>query len=341
MDTNKMIIKTEAYPRVGLVGNPSDGYHGKTIAFTFSNFRAVVVLYETPELEILPNLRDRSEYGSIDGLVEDVRLFGYYGGIRLLKATIKRFHDYCRSHDIPLHDRNFTVRYDSDIPHLVGLAGSSAIITACMRALMQFYEVTIPKAELASLTWTVETKELQISAGLQDRVVQAYQGLVYMDFGQELMKSLGHGRYEELDAAALPPLYIAYRADLSEISGVYHGNMRRRFLNADPDVMAAIETWKQLTDDARACLQNGQPDDLGDLLNRNFDQRRALDRLSAGNLHMVETARSVGATAKFTGSGGAIIGTYPDDQSFAKLQAAFEPHNIHVLKPTIAPRIGE
>ncbi len=336
-----MIITTEAYPRVGLVGNPSDGYHGKTIAFTFSNFCARVVLYETPELEILPNLRDRSEYGSITGLVEDVQLFGYYGGIRLLKATIKRFHDYCREHNLALHDRNFTVRYDSDIPHLVGLAGSSAIITACMRGLMQFYGVTIPKAELASLIWTVETKELQISAGLQDRVVQAYQGLVYMDFDQTLMEEMGHGRYEELDADALPPLYIAYRADLSEVSDVYHSNMRRRFLNADPDVMDAIENWKQLTDDARTCLQNGQPSDLGAILDRNFDQRRQLDRLSPGNLHMVETARSVGASAKFTGSGGAIIGTYPDEASFAKLQAAFEPHNIHVLKPTIAPRIGE
>ncbi len=336
-----MIIKTEAYPRVGLVGNPSDGYHGKTIAFTFSNFRAEVILYETPDLEILPNSRDRSEYRSINGLVEDVRLFGYYGGIRLLKATIKRFHDYCQQHAIALHDRNFTVRYDSDIPHLVGLAGSSAIITACMRALMAFYKVSIPKAELATLAWSVETKELQISAGLQDRVVQAYQGLVYMDFDRELMETLGHGRYAELDPAALPPLYIAYRADLSEVSDVYHNNMRRRFLNGDPEVLAAIENWKQLTDEARACLEQGRPDDLGALLERNFDQRRKLDRLSEGNLHMVETARSVGASAKFTGSGGAIIGTYPDEQSFGKLQAAFEPHNIHVLKPTIVPRIGE
>ena len=49
-----MIITTKAYPRAALIGNPSDGYFGKTIAFTFSNFSATVVLYESPELVIEP-----------------------------------------------------------------------------------------------------------------------------------------------------------------------------------------------------------------------------------------------------------------------------------------------
>ena len=179
-----MIIEAKSYPRAGLIGNPSDGYYGKTISFTFSNFSADVVLYETPELEILPNRRDHSSFNSIVDLAADVKLFGYYGGIRLLKAAVKRFHDYCHDNGINLHDRNFTIRYSSNIPHLVGLAGSSAIITACMRALMAFYGVTVPKTQLANLILSVETEELQISAGLQDRVAQKYQGLVYMDFDE-------------------------------------------------------------------------------------------------------------------------------------------------------------
>ena len=39
-----MIIRTKAYPRAALIGNPSDGYFGKTIAFTFSDFAAEVTL---------------------------------------------------------------------------------------------------------------------------------------------------------------------------------------------------------------------------------------------------------------------------------------------------------
>ena len=55
-----MVVHGLAHARIGLIGNPSDGYHGKTIAFTFSNFRAEVQLYATPELEILPAARDHS-----------------------------------------------------------------------------------------------------------------------------------------------------------------------------------------------------------------------------------------------------------------------------------------
>ena len=167
-----MIIKSIAYPRAGLVGNPSDGYHGKTISFSFSNYQACVTLYQTPELEILPNTRDESKFDSIKDLANDVQLNGYYGGIRLLKATIKRFHDYCVMNHIELDDRNFTLRYSTNIPSRVGMAGSSAIITACLRALMAFYGTIIPKPVQANLILSVENKELGIPAGLQDRVAQ-------------------------------------------------------------------------------------------------------------------------------------------------------------------------
>ena len=61
-----MIIKESAYPRAALVGNPSDGYHGKTIAFVFHNYSADVTLYETPELELLLARRDSNVFKNMD-----------------------------------------------------------------------------------------------------------------------------------------------------------------------------------------------------------------------------------------------------------------------------------
>ena len=221
-----MIIRMRSYPRAGLVGNPSDGYHGKTISFLFKNFFAEVLLWETPEIEILPNSRDSSIFNSISHLAEDVRTFGYYGGIRLLKATIKHFHDYCREKGIRLADKNFTLRYESNIPHGVGLAGSSAIVTACLEALCKFYNVTIPKPVEPNLILSVEKDELGISAGLQDRVIQVYGGMVYMDFNKELMERQGYGYYESMDPALLPPVYVAYDTQVSKCSAVFHNNIR-------------------------------------------------------------------------------------------------------------------
>ncbi len=330
-----MIIRTRAYPRAGLIGNPSDGYFGKTISFVFSNFSAQVVMYETPQLEILPSEKDHSRFESITDLTTDVDLHGYYGGIRLLKATIKKFHDYCRQNHIELHSKNFTIRYGSDIPHGVGLAGSSAIITACLRALCQFYGVTIPRYTQANLVLSAEVDELHIAAGLQDRVIQVYQGLIYMDFAKAIMKKQSFGRYEPLDPKLLPPLYVAYREDFSEPTEIFHSNIRERFDRGEKQVTDAMKFWASLTEKAKRCLLKPQPDRLAELLNANFNRRRKIYSLSKQNLHMVDTARSTGASAKFTGSGGAIVGTFKDQQMFNELKKKLRKLHITTIKPKI------
>ena len=331
-----MMIRQKAYARGGLIGNPSDGYFGKTIALTFTNFRADVVLYETPQLEILPNIRDHSRFNGIAELANDVCLFGYYGGVRLLKASVKRFYDYCRITGIELHKRNFTLHYTSDIPHLVGLAGSSAIITACIRCLMDFYEVQIPKPQLANLILSVEKDELNIAAGLQDRVAQVYEGLVYMNFDESLMNERGYGEYRNLNTDALPPLYIAYRADLSQVSDIVHHNLRERFNRKDREVLDAISFWAELTDQVRDCIEQNRGSEIGPLLNANFDRRAALYDVGRENMLMVQTARKTGASAKFTGSGGAIIGTYEDRAMLTTLQEHLSAIGCNVIVPEIA-----
>ncbi len=335
-----MIIRTRAYPRVGLVGNPSDGYFGKTISFAFSNFCAEVVLYESPELEILPCQKDQSQFKSVRELVRDVNLHGYYGGIRLLKATVKRFYDYCHENQIELNDNNFTIRYLSNIPHGVGLAGSSAIITACMRALMAFYGVSIPKPVQAGLILSAEKDELHISAGLQDRVIQVYEGLVYMDFNKDLMASCGHGNYEPLNPDWLPPLFVAYREELSEVSDVFHNNIRDRFNRGEKPVVEAMKFWASITDEMKACLEQQDMQRVGELINANFDKRREIYSINPDNIDMVEQARSLGCSAKFTGSGGAIVGTYPDKETLSKLKKTMKRIGIEVIKPKIVSAKG-
>ena len=330
-----MIIRKKSYARAGLVGNPSDGYFGKTISFIVRNFRAEVCLWESPDLKIQPAARDQSVFKSIEALRKDVGYFGYYGGIRLLKATAKRFCDYCEENGISLDDRNFTLRYDSNVPAQVGMAGSSAIITAALRALMAFYGVSIPKPLQANLILSVENDELHIPAGLQDRVIQAYEGLVFMDFDEETMKRQGFGNYEELDPGSLPPLYIAYNTHLSEGTEVFHNDIRGRFNRGEQEVVDAMTRWAGLAQETRDLLAAGRGSEIGALLDENFNLRRGLYQLSEGNIRMVETARSVGATAKFTGSGGAIVGTCENDAMFQKLTESLEPLGLKVIKPQI------
>ena len=330
-----MIVRSKSYARAGLIGNPSDGYHGKTISFIVRNFEAEVELWESPELEILASERDHTVFENIQQLSVDVGYFGYYGGIRLLKATVKRFHDYCIEHGIALGGSNFTLRYSSDVPAQVGMAGSSAIIAACLRALMGFYGVEIPRPLQANLILSVERDELGIPAGLQDRVIQAYEGLVYMDFARKHFERQGYGEYEELDATSLPNLYIAYSTRLSEGTEVFHNDIRGRFERNEPEVVDAMAEWADLAEQTRKLLLRDRGDEIGPLLDRNFDVRRRIYAISEGNVRMVETARAQGATAKFTGSGGAIVGTYEDDRMYRRLEESLAPLDMEVIRPVI------
>ena len=332
------IVREKAYARAGLIGNPSDGYHGKTISLSVKNFQTDVVLYEWPDLEILWSENDRNRFGSIHQLVHDVKLHGYYGGIRLVKATIKRFAEYCLNYQYPLHDRNFSIRYQSNIPRQVGLAGSSAIIVATLRALMKFYDVSIPLHLQPSLVLSVEMGELGITAGLQDRVIQCYEGLVNMDFSKESMQredGLEYGVYQSMESKLLDHLYIAYGTEESEPTETTHAPLRVQYDQGVPEIHVAMQQFAELTTEAKQALEDADLSRLAQLIDANFDLRASICDLSPSHLKMIECARLVGASAKFAGSGGAIIGTFQDQTMFENLLAAFRKLDCEVFQPVV------
>src|SRR5262245_10731029 len=343
------IIRERAYARAGLVGNPSDGYHGKTISLIVRNLFADVILYEWDEIELLWSSEDKSRFASIQELADDVRLHGYYGGIRLVKATIKRFGDFCRAEGLPLHDRRFAVRYESTSPRQVGLAGSSAIIIATLRCLMRFYDLAVPKHILPSLALAVETKELGIAGGLQDRVIQTYEGLVYMDFDKTRTKrhvqthaqqhqEYEYGAYEELDPALLPPLYVAYKSDVGEPTEVFHNDIQSRFLSEEPAVVQAMQALAALAEEARVQLLERRIGRLEQLIDTNFDIRRSIYTLPTAQIAMIERARNVGVSASFAGSGGAIVAVCSDAGMFDRLRTESRSIGCVVIKPIVAER---
>ncbi|HBY59602.1 MAG TPA: GHMP kinase [Solibacterales bacterium] len=331
------MIETYAYARAGLLGNPSDGYFGKTISYLVRNFRARVLLYPSGRLEIKPSKADMPVFESLEDLYQTTRWRGYYGGIRIIQALIVRFTDYCREQGITLEHRNFTLEYETTVPLRLGMGGSSSIITAALRALMIYFGVEIPKPVQANLVLETETRELGVPAGLQDRVIQVYEGLVYMDFNRDLMERHGHGDYQPLDPSLLPNMYLAYRTSLSEGTEVFHNNVRERWRAGDPDVVYAMHQWAGIAEQGRAALETRDYDRLNRLIDENFDLRSRLYRIGQGNLEMVRTARRVGASANFAGSGGAVTGSYADEAMFDRLSEEMGAIGVAVIRPQIVP----
>jgi glucuronokinase len=330
-------INSVAYARAGLLGNPSDAYNGKTISLLIKNFWAEVNLTPSERITLIPGSADNPSYESVEDLAEHVKCEGYYGGLRLMKAAIKRLHEFCQQTDQKLN-RNFAISYCSNIPRGVGLAGSSAIVIATLRALIRWHGIDIPLHLFPSLALSVES-DLGIPAGLQDRVVQAYGGVVFMDFSATAMKTelgLSHGTYTRLDPRTLPRLYVAYTTKSAQPTEIVHQDLRARFQRGDSDVVDAMQHLAALAEAGRNCLMQGRGTELAQLMDQNFDLRQRICRLHPDHVRMVESARQVGASAKFCGSGGAIIGTFEDEAMYQQLENEMARIQCRLFQPTIA-----
>ncbi|MGN0833684.1 MAG: mevalonate kinase [Kiritimatiellia bacterium] len=343
-------IRTRSFARAGLLGNPSDGYFGKTLSFAFAQFGVDLTLVESSRIRFIQGEVDDATFGSMEELARNLRLYGYYGGIRLLKATAKRFFDYCRDHDVALPERNFAVEYKINIPRLVGLSGSSAICSAMLKALMRFYDVEIPLEVQPTVCLEAERDELGINCGFQDRVIQVYGGLVFMDFNRAYVEAHDRGVYEELDPACGGlNLYIAYDANRAEESGRAHQRVRRLFEAQNADVLAAMSEFADIAQQGRDLLVAAQAGKaLADwqtrfaaLVDANFDLRDRIFHVAEENRRMVLTARRSGASAKFAGSGGAIVGTYADEEQYRRLRSDLSEIGSVTFRPTVATRKDE
>ncbi len=147
MTSAEPVGRGAAAARAALAGNPSDGYGGAVLAVTVPALRAEAVARHCAASGVQP-------------------------GNLLVEATIRRF-----ARELASRADATGVTWRTTIPRGVGLGGSSAIVIATIRALCQLHGVALTATELAGFALAVETDELGIAAGLQDRVAQSYDGL--------------------------------------------------------------------------------------------------------------------------------------------------------------------
>nr|KAJ3421314.1 hypothetical protein HK105_003915 [Polyrhizophydium stewartii] len=335
-------IHSRVCARIGLIGNPSDGFFGRTISTVISNFWAEVTLVpnarsDDTTIAIRGNpICDPFEFGRIQAVRSATAKDGYDGAVRLFLATMSVFVDYCLAQGVDLSRRGASVLYRTNIPRQVGLAGSSALVTAFLKALIAHYAVpesVLPLHIQPNLALSAERDQLGIAAGHQDRVVQAYGGCVFMDFDKAHMTTHGYGKYEQLPPDIVPQgLWMAYVRQPKE-SGKVHNNIKSRFQQGDPQVIAAMSRFAAIATEAREALLAKNRPALARLMDSNFDQRRELYGdavIGPQTLRMIELARAHGHAAKLSGSGGCVIGLRRDaDESTAaeqtrKLRLALE-----------------
>ena len=150
-----MSVSNSCEARVGMVGNPSDGFGGKTISFLLGNFAACVEIVRDDEGSFIfhgANMNIvEARFASLVEFQRCVETKGWYkdydrdGGISLCMATfsmlVKCLDGMKKASNIL--NFGFSLKYSTTIPRCVGLSGSSAIIMACWKSLLDIYHLTL------------------------------------------------------------------------------------------------------------------------------------------------------------------------------------------------------
>jgi glucuronokinase len=176
--------------------------------------------------------------------------------------------------------------WSTDIPRGVGLAGSSALVIAALRA-----SGAAPNdpLELAQLALSVERDDLGIAAGLQDRAVQAFAAPVLVD--GEAVTVLAPGADLEFIVAWVP--------EPVGDSGEYH---RAR---APSD--AGMRELARIARAAADAFTAGDVAALESLMDESARTREEVAPLPPAHHALVETLRARGLSPNSTGSGGAVV----------------------------------
>ena len=299
LSSEKKIVAS-APGRAGIIGNPTDGYGGSVISCSLAQ-RAKVTLTPAEVLEV----RQAGQSVSLSSQ-SDFRLKGDY--FDCVRAVVQ----YLR-----LYDLKERIEISSDIPLQAGLAGSTAILTSLIGALLQLQRGKASdirhraynKYYIAELTRQVELNFLRVQCGYQDQYMTVFGGLNYMDFrDKEHYRSLGEEFYATMEPLAdkvgeLP--FIVAHTGVSRDSGVVLKPIRERWLEGERLVVEGYRRIAFLCRRGKRALLEADWSSFGRLMDENHRIQQELGASGEENDRLINVAREEGALgAKLAGAGG-------------------------------------
>lgn len=329
MNSNPAPLLCTAPGRAGIIGNPTDMYGGAVLSCSV-DMRARVRIDPADKLLLETN-------GQTIAIHDRRDLRPRHDRFDIPRAIL----DYL--HLPPLACR---ISYSSDIPMQSGMAGSTALVVAMLKAIMAWMGESSNRYRLAERARYIELNYLKVVCGYQDAYMATFGGLNYMDFR-------GKQYYRDVEAelfATIEPLHhhIDHLPFVLGYTGVQHSShevhkpLRERWLEGEP---AIVHSYDRITEIARLGKKALLTKDwklLGNLMNENHTIQRDLGGSGEANERLIQAALEAGAWgAKLAGagSGGTIIVLWPEDDSEPLRRALTEAGATATYGLRIAPGV--
>jgi D-glycero-alpha-D-manno-heptose-7-phosphate kinase len=200
----------------------------------------------------------------------------------------------------------YSVFMASEIPPGTGLGSSSSLAVALAKALPALRDNILSKDEAAKLAIEVELERLKMPIGLQDQYAAAYGGLNAIRFGAEGVEVEPLAISDETRAWLDRSILLFFTEQSRESRGIL-AEQGERTREEDPQAIDALHAIKGHAAEAREALLAGEPEKLGDIMHRSWQEKKKLAAgISNESIDVAyESALEAGALGgKIAGAGG-------------------------------------
>ena len=154
------MIRSTTSGRAGIIGNPTDGYGGAMIACSVKNCAAASI---EPHDELLVQNQNGSK---VLHWKNDFENKGDYFDI--FRSVLRYFKAY---------DIKAKITTQSNIPVQAGLAGSTAILSSLLSAVLAYMGKDVNRYQLAEINRDIELNYLKCQCGYHDAYMTTFGGL--------------------------------------------------------------------------------------------------------------------------------------------------------------------
>jgi D-glycero-alpha-D-manno-heptose-7-phosphate kinase len=203
----------------------------------------------------------------------------------------------------------------TDAPRGSGLGGSSALTITLVRALSEIAGAPVEGDDLIALVRDLETRLIQVPAGIQDYYPPVYGGLMAIHLNPGLVV-----RHQiALPVDRLAEHMLLHYTGVAHFSGTNNWDIYKRQIDGKKKVQKGLDKIAESAIEMEKALESGDLEAAGVALNHEWQNRKALiDGISTPEIEAaIAAATGAGAWAGKVcgaGGGGCIVFLMPPDR---------------------------
>jgi D-glycero-alpha-D-manno-heptose-7-phosphate kinase len=299
-----MIYRSKAPLRIGLAGGGTDvspytdRFGGAAINATINLF-AHASIETTGDNGIILNDNEQKElcFDWTNQLPVD-------GKLDLLKGVYNYLH---KMYGLPL--TGFKLTTSIDTPAGSGLGTSSTLVVAIIGAFAEMLRLPLGEYDISKMAYEIERTELGFAGGRQDQYAAAFGGINFMEFLNDGKVVVNPLRIRNEVIQELENNLVLYYTSYSRKSGSIIKEQQQNVLENNLESIEAMHQLKKQAVLMKEALIKGRLDDLGELIDYGFGQKRKMaagiaNEMIDGIYNAVKLAGATGGKISGAGGGG-------------------------------------